>query len=87
TGSAASIIPENLLLSQFTKIKYEPVQLRLRTYNGTNVPVKGRIMIIVQHEGAYFMLPLVVAKADEQRPVPTLLGQNCLEHTRLNWAQ
>lgn len=87
TGSAVSIFPENVLLSHFTKMKYEPVQFRLRTYNGTNVPVKGRVTVKVEQEGSCVMLPLVVAKTDEQRTVPTLVGRNWLEHIRLNWSQ
>lgn len=87
TGSAVSIIPEKELLGYFSEMKYEPMNFCLRTYNGTTVPVKGRVTVTVKHEGVCFSLPIVVAATDKERTVPTLLGRDWLKHLRLNWSQ
>lgn len=85
--SAVSIILETELLDHSSEMKYEPVNFRFRTYNGETVPVRGRVMVTVKHEGACFSLPKVVAAMDKERMAPTLLGRGWLKHIRLNWSQ
>lgn len=62
------------------------MQFRLRTYNGSSVPLKGSVTVNVSHEGNSFRLPLVIAGNEQGRTVPALLGRDWLKHIRLNWS-
>lgn len=82
TGASVSLIPESLYGEQLKSCPLQPAAIRLSSYTGDAIPVLGKIIVPVKHEGQEWRLPLVVVKGNK----PPLLGRNWLRKIKLNWA-
>ena len=82
TGSAVSIMPE----SKFKEISSEALQestIKLCSYSGKQIGVKGEAMCNIEYEGKQYVLPIVVILGNG----PTLLGRSWLQQIPLNWTK
>ena len=59
----------------------QPTDIRLTTYTGEKLEVKGNIQVQVQYQGQRKTLPLLIVAGAG----PTLLGRNWLQHIKLDW--
>ena len=59
----------------------QPTDIRLTTYTGEKLEVKGNIQVQVQYQGQKKTLPLLIVAGAG----PTLLGRNWLQHIKLDW--
>ncbi|KRZ14128.1 Transposon Tf2-8 polyprotein [Trichinella zimbabwensis] len=77
TGSEFTILSEYVFrkLSQGRKIRLEPITLKLATFQGELVKVKGSCSVNVQYGNIHRTLTLIVAKGH----CPNLLGLNWFE--------
>ena len=55
--------------------------MKLRTYTGQEIPVRGAIDVDVEHGRQHKKLVLMVTEGDG----PSLLGRNWLEELRIDW--
>ena len=84
TGASASIISEqtyNQLWPQDQRPKLQPTAVKLRTYSGEQLTVKGVVSVAVQYNGQSESLSLIVANGRG----PSLLGRDWLTKIRLDW--
>ena len=75
TGSAVTILPEVI----YKTVSTEPLQesnIKLRTYSGEKLAVKGSATCKVEYGNETYKLPVVVIAGNG----PTLLGRNWLHH-------
>ena len=87
TGSAVSLMAEREFIKFFPGVECSDVDVRLITYNGTPVPVKGSVKVRVEYNGQTYHLSLVIAKNQYEGRMPTLLGRDWLAKIRLNWPE
>ena len=86
TGASVSIISEatyNRLWPQGQAPVLQESHVRLKTYSGEQVPVKGVMDVTVQVNEQTKQLPLVVACGNG----PSLLGRDWFMTLKLDWTQ
>ena len=86
TGASTSIISEqtyNQLWPQDRRPILQPTAVKLRTYSGEQLNIKGVITVEVQYNGQSESLPLIVANGQG----PSLLGRDWLTKICLDWTQ
>lgn len=81
TGAAVSIISETVYERSFSHIPLEGAGVKLNTYTGQPIPVRGQFMAKVTYEDQTADLPLIVVKGKG----PSLCGRNWLQQIKLNW--
>lgn len=84
TGCALTICPWEIFEEKFKNSELEPSNVKLVTYSGHNVTVKGMAMVHVSYEGQNLSLPLMVVQLDNKNQ-PMLLGRNWLSKIKLDW--
>ena len=57
-------------------------KVKLKGYNGVQIPVCGEVHLPVVYEQQELVLPLIVVDGDG----PPLLGRNWLQQLKLNWS-
>ncbi|GAA6080037.1 uncharacterized protein K02A2.6-like [Tachysurus ichikawai] len=84
TGSAVSVVSEDFYQTNLNHFSLKPApELKLKSYSGQSIAVRGYIMIPVQYETQQVTLPLVIVKGSR----PALIGRNWLKELHLNWEQ
>ena len=81
TGAEVSIISEKTREEILPGEELQPLNLKLKTYTNEPMKVTGILNIKVQYEDQFQKLVLVVTAGN----VPSLLGQNWLNHININW--
>ncbi|XP_061735502.1 uncharacterized protein K02A2.6-like [Nerophis ophidion] len=82
TGSAVSVVSDSFYQANHTQFPLKPVfKLKLKSYSGQRIAVRGYIMLPVQYEDQQVTLPLVIVQGSR----PALIGRNWLKKLRLNW--
>ncbi len=79
TGAALSLISESTWSAKFPTCSLQPTDVKLRTYSGDPLEVKGTLNVTVQYKSELAELPLLVVKGQG----PSLLGRNWLSAIRL----
>ena len=82
TGSAVSIISDTVFSSVFELANLQETEVKLCTYSGEQLPVKGKITCEVSYNGQSYTLPLIVLAGKG----PTLLGRDWMQQIRLDWS-
>ena len=82
TGSSVSIISDSIFSSVFETATLQETEVKLCTYSGEQLPVKGKITCEVSYEGQTYTLPLIVLAGEG----PTLLGRDWMQQIRLDWS-
>ena len=83
TGATLSVISEDTF-NQVWKDQAPPLRterVKLRTYTGQEIPVKGALDVEVEHGGQCKKLVLVVTEGQG----PSLLGRNWLGELKIDW--
>ena len=60
TGSSVSIISDSVFSSVFKTATLQETEIKLCTYSGKQLPIKGKITCEVNYEGQIYTLPLIV---------------------------
>jgi len=81
TQAAVSVLPYNIYLKELAHCALEPPSGILKSYTDHEIPVKGEIQVMVEHEGQKVQLPLMVVNENKE----ALLGRTWLRRIRLNW--
>ncbi|XP_064402603.1 uncharacterized protein K02A2.6-like [Halichondria panicea] len=83
TGAALSVMNEHTYRSLWPKRKppLKPTSIRLKTYTGEHIVVKGIIRVHVLYQAQQAELDLLVVAGKG----PSLLGRDWLENLRLDW--
>ena len=81
TGATASILPKTLYYQQFNQWPLPSTKVKLKAYNGVQIPVYGEVWLQVVYDQQKRVLPLIVVDGDG----PPLLGRNWLKELQLNW--
>ncbi len=83
TGAAISVMNEHTYQSLWPQRKppIKPTSVRLKTYTGEHIVVKGIIRARVLYKAQQADLELLVVAGNG----PSLLGRDWLEHLRLDW--
>lgn len=81
TGASLSIISEETYTSHFGNCELLPSEVKLRTYSGEMLPVRGSLEVHVKYSSQEAVLPLIVVAGNG----PSLLGRNWLSSIRLDW--
>ena len=76
-----SILPKTLHDQQFNQWPLPSTKVKLKAYNGVQVPVCGEVWLPVVYDQQKRVLPLIVVDGDG----PPLLGRNWLKELQLNW--
>lgn len=80
TGSAVSVVSEDYYQKNLNSFPLKPApRLRLKSYSGQNIAVRGCVMIPVQYETQRVTLPLVIVKGNR----PALIGRELAKRTTL----
>ncbi len=85
TGAMLSIMNYSIFLSTWPTdrtLELKDSDVRLRTYTGEKIKVKGSLDVQACYEGQEAELTLTIVDGGG----PTLLGRDWLRHLRLNWA-
>ena len=82
TGATVSILPKVLYDQQFNQWPLRTTKVKLKGYNGVQIPVCGEVHLPVVYEQQELVLPLIVVDGDG----PPLLGRNWLQQLKLNWS-
>lgn len=86
TGAALSVISETTYQHTWERSQAPQLQgtrIKLRTYTGQEIPVKGELHVMVEHGSERKELVLIVTRGQG----PSLLGRNWLETLKLNWKE
>lgn len=84
TGSAVSVVSDEYYQKNLTRFPLKSVSsLKLKSYSGQMIPIRGYIMIPVQYEKQQVTLPLVIVKGNR----PALIGRNWLKKLQVHWKQ
>lgn len=83
TGSAVSLMSESEFEKRFPDAEWSATDVRLVTYNGTPVNVKGSAQVDMSYGTQRHELPLVIVKHESGLRMPTLFGRNWLSKIRL----
>ena len=81
TGATVSILPKTLYDQQFNQWPLRSTNVKLKAYNGVQIPVYGEVWLPVVYDLQKRVLPLIVVDGDG----PPLLGRNWLKELQLNW--
>lgn len=83
TGAALSVCSDSVFKQLWPSSGpvIEPCAVKLKTYSGEALSVRGKAMVRVEYGGHSTRLPLVVVKGSG----PCLFGRNWLSHIRLDW--
>ena len=81
TGATVSILPKTLYDQQFNQWPLRSTNVKLKAYNGVQIPVYGEVWLPVVYDQQKRVLPLIVVDGDGH----PLLGRNWLKELRLNW--
>ena len=79
TGATVSILPKVLYDQLFNQWPLHGTKIKLKAYNGIQIPVYGEVYLPVVYEQQELVLPLIVVDGDG----PPLLGRNWLEQLKL----
>ena len=82
TGASKTMIPEDMYQNQFSHIPLNDCTDSFKTYSGDMLPTVGQLEVEVTYNGQSELLPLVVAKVQNQPPI---LGRNWLTAIKLDW--
>ena len=83
TGASRSVISEATYRRYFQGKPFMKGEVKLRTYSGHEVQVRGELQVVVRYHGQQEDLSLLVVEGDG----PSLLGRDWLSKLRLNWQQ
>ncbi|XP_060761945.1 uncharacterized protein K02A2.6-like [Neoarius graeffei] len=81
SGAAVTLVSEKVYQQALAHLPLQKCNLRLTTFTGDIIPLKGQVNVAVRYDTQRQTLPLVVVKGDR----PALLGRNWLKKIRLNW--
>ena len=84
TGASVSVVGEEIFKAIQRGVKPLELQkssVQLRTYTGDEIPVRGSVLVPVEHHGQDLTLPLIVTEGNG----PPLVGRNWLSTLRLDW--
>lgn len=81
TGAAVSLVSYAVYKETLQHLPLQPTSLKLKTYTGESVPIKGVVNVVVQVNGQTAKLPLYVVKGN----FTSLLGRSWLEKLSLDW--
>ena len=81
TGAAVSIISKATYQKLFSQVPLKSAPIRLKTYTGDPITVKGEMIAQVKYGSQRKELSLIVVKGDG----PSLFGRNWLDHFQLDW--
>ena len=81
TEATVSILPKTLYDQQFNQWPLQSTKVKLKAYNGVQIPVYGEVWLPVVYDQQKRVLPLIVVDGDG----PPLLGRNWLKELQLNW--
>lgn len=82
TGASKTVVSEVTMNKLNTKLK--PTHVKLRTYTGEEIPIKGQCEVQVAGDdiqGPGKILPVIVVEGDG----PNLIGRDWLSEIQLNW--
>ena len=82
TGATVSILPKSLYDQEFNQWPLHDTKIKLKAYNGSEIPVYGEVHLPVTYEKQEMSLPLIVVDGEG----PPLLGRNWLKQLQLNWS-
>ena len=83
TSADVTLISEKVWKEQLSAIPLRNTGVRLRTYTGEPLKLKGEVQVTVAHNDLVAKLPLLVVQGDG----PSLFGKNWLPELRLNWSE
>ena len=82
TGATVSVMSERMWKDKFsTSAPLEPSPLKLKTYTGEHLKIKGQASVEVNYNGQNVTLPLQIVKGSG----PALFGRNWLRTVKLDW--
>ena len=84
TGASVSVISEetfHTIQRGEHPLQLKETSVQLRTYTGDVIPVRGSVLVPVEHNTQSLTLPLIVTEGSG----PSLLGRNWLSVLRLDW--
>ena len=81
TGAAVSLVPETVCKQLWPYLVLQPSSVKLKTYSGAPLEVKGQALVEVQYEEQKASLPLLVIAENG----PCLFGRDWLKQLRLDW--
>lgn len=82
TGSARSLMSIKEFEGLHAGVALEKTRVKLQTFTGEQIEIKGEAKVQIEHNGQSLKLPLMVV-ADHG--APSLLGRDWLEVLRLDW--
>ncbi|CAN7940223.1 unnamed protein product, partial [Ixodes hexagonus] len=85
TGAAVSVMSETECAKHFPHASFRKANVKLVTYNGTPVVIKGIVDVEVCYHDQCLQLPLVIAKETEGARMPTLFGRDWLSKIKIGW--
>lgn len=83
TGAAISVMSEAECAKHFRNANLRPADVKLVTYNGTPVDIKGSIEVVYYDQ--CFHLALVIAKEAKGARMPALFGRNWPSKIKIRW--
>ena len=84
TGASISTVGENVYYEKLNRFQLHETNVKLKSYSGDKVPIKGVIKVPVYHDDeSPQMLNLIVVEGQR----PCLLGRDWLKSIKLNWKQ
>ena len=84
TGVSVSVVGEGIFKAiqrGEQPLELQKTSIRLRTYTGGEIPVRGSVRVPVEHNGQNQTLPLIVTEGEG----PSLIGRDWLATLRLDW--
>lgn len=84
TGAAVSVMSKSEFRKMFPHKQCQKTNVRLTAYNGSSIPIRGRVQVRVTYEGKDHTLPLIIARDVKSLVMPNLLGRDWLSQVRLN---
>ncbi|XP_063220109.1 uncharacterized protein K02A2.6-like [Bacillus rossius redtenbacheri] len=84
TGSAVTLVSNETYLANWPNLQLSKSKVKLRTYFGDDLPVKGGAQVEVEYKEQRSRLQLLVVDSGQQR-LPSLLGRDWLGHIQLDW--
>ena len=81
TGAAVSLVSDVVCKQLWPSLALQQTPVKLKTYSGAPLEVKGRAQVEVRYQGQEASLPLLVVAGEG----PSLLGRDWLTQLRLDW--
>ena len=82
TGASVSLISEKTFDQVWTEKELKVSSVKLRTYTGQTLEVKGYVEVNVEYQNQKKQLTLLVVAGDG----PSLLGRDWLTHIKIDWS-